>query len=74
MNRFATTFTAAALEDGEHLGEGVGDEVVGIAGACQLSGQPACGVDVAREQLSVGVDIPAPNGRDQLGVTGAVNA
>ena len=65
---------AAALEDGEDLGEGVGDQVVGVAGAGQLPGEPARGVDVAREELAVGVDVAAPDGRDQLGVAGAVNA
>ena len=65
---------AAALEDGEHLGERVRDEVVGVGRAGQLPGQPPGGVDVAREELAVGVDVPAPDGRDQLGVAGAVDA
>ena len=65
---------AAALEDGEHLGEGVGDQVVGVGGAGELAGESACGVHVPCEELSVGVDVAAPDGRDQLGVAGAVNA
>ena len=65
---------AAALQHQEHLGEGVGDQVVGVRGAGDLAGQAARGVDVAGEQLSVGVDVAAPDGRDQLGVAGAVKA
>ena len=65
---------AAALEDAEHLGEGVGDQVVGVAGAGQLARQAAGGVDVPGEELAVGVDVPAPDRRDQLGVPGALEA
>ena len=50
---------AAALEHGEDLGERVGDQVVGVRRPDQLAGQPAGGVDVAREQLAVGVDVAA---------------
>ena len=62
--------TAAALEHAEHLRERLGDQVVGVAGRDQLPRQAAGGVDVAREELAVGVDVPAPDGRDQLGVRG----
>ena len=64
---------AAPLKDGEHLGEGVGDQVVGVARARELAGEAPGRVDVAREELAVGVDVAAPDGRDQLGVAGAVN-
>ena len=59
---------AAALEHGEHLGERLGDQVVGVAGRGQLARQAAGGVDVAAEELAVGVDVAAADGRDQLGV------
>ena len=65
---------ASALEHGEHLGEGVRDQVVGVAGPGELPGEPSRSVDVAGEELSVGVDVAAPYGRDQLGIAGAVNA
>ena len=64
---------AAALEDGQDLGEGVGDQVVGVAGAGELARQASRGVDVPGEELAVGVDVAAPDGRDQLGVAGAVD-
>ena len=51
--------TAAALQDRQHLGEGVGHQVVGVGGGDQLPGQPSGGVGVAGEQLAVGVDVPA---------------
>ena len=65
---------AAALEHREHLRERLGDEVVGVAGGHQLAGQPPRGVDVPAEQLAVGVDVPAADGRDQLGVPGLAEA
>ncbi len=65
---------SAALQDQEHLGEGVGDQVVGVRGPCDLAREAPGGVHVASEQLSVGVDVAAPDGRDQLGVAGAVKA
>ena len=40
----------------------------------QLAAEPAGGLDVAREQLAVGVDVAAAHGRDQLGVAGPVDA
>ena len=64
----------AALQHQEHLGEGVGDEVVGVRGPRDLAGETPRGVHMPGEQLSVGVDVAAPDGRDQLGVAGAVKA
>ncbi len=39
----------------------------------QLARQAPSGVDVAREELAVGVDVTAADGRDQLRITGAVD-
>ncbi len=64
---------AAALQDGEDLGEGVGDQVVGVRRAGQLAGQAPRGVDVAREQVAVGVDVAAAHRRDEFGVAGTVD-
>ena len=63
---------AAALEHRQHLRERLGDQVVGVAGGHELAGQPPGGVDVAAEQLAVGVDVAPADGRDQLGVPGLV--
>ena len=64
--------TAAALEHGQHLRERLGHQVVGVAGRDELAGEPAGGVDVAAEELPVGVDVATADGRDQLGVPGLV--
>ena len=64
---------AAALEHGEHLGERLGDQVVGVGAADQLAGQPVGGVPVPAEQVAVGSDVPAADARDQLGVAGCVD-
>src|SRR5262249_36272273 len=65
--------TAAALEDGEHLGERVGDQVVGVGRTCELPREAACGVDVTREELAVGVDVTTADRRDEFGVAGSVD-
>ena len=65
---------SAALQHGEHLGEGGRHQVVSIGRRDQLAGEPARGVDVALEQVAVGRDVPTPDSRDQLGVSGALDA
>ena len=65
---------AAALEHDQHLREGLGHEVVGVGGRHQLPGEAPGGVDVATEELPVGVDVTAPDRRDQLGVRGVLDA
>ncbi len=37
-------------------------------GGHELAGEAPGGVDVALEERAVGVDVPAADGRDQLGV------
>ncbi len=50
---------AAALEHGEHLGERLGDQVVGVGAADELTAEPGGGVHVPGEELAVGSDVPA---------------
>ena len=64
----------SALEHTEHLHERLGDEVVGVPGRHELASEPARCVDVALEQGAVGVDVPAADSRDQLGVTRRLDA
>ena len=64
---------ATALQHGEHLGERLGDQVVGVGAADQLAGQPVGGVLVAAEQVAVGSDVPPADARDQLGVAGRLD-
>ena len=65
---------AAALEHRQHLRERLGDEVVGVGRGHELAGQSPGGVDVAAEQLAVGVGVAPADGRDQLGVAGVAEA
>ena len=64
----------AALEHAEHLDEGLGDEVLGVTGRHELAGEAAGGVDVALEERAVGIDVPAADRRDQLGVPRCLDA
>ena len=50
-------------------------DIIITGGNLAFADQPVgtSGVDVPREQLAVGVDVSAPDGRDQFGVTGAVD-
>jgi len=64
---------SAALQHREHLGERVGDEVVGVGAVGELARQAAGGVDVAFVEQSVGAQISASDRRDQLGVPGLVD-
>ena len=63
---------ATALQHDEHLGERLGDQVVGVGAADQLAGQPVGGGLVPAEQVAVGSDVPPTHARDQLGVAGRV--
>ncbi len=58
----------SALQHPEDLDEGVGDQVVDVAGRHQLAGEAAGGLGVALEERAVGVDVPTADRRDQLGV------
>ncbi len=60
--------TATALQDLQHLDERLGHEVLDVTGGDELAGEPPGGPDVALEELSVGVGVPASDGRDELGV------
>ncbi len=64
----------AALQDPEHLREGVRDQVVDVGTRDQLPGEAPCRVGVAGVQLAVGVEISAPYRRDQVGVRGTLGA
>ncbi len=66
--------SAATLEYGEHLGEGVRDKVVDIAMADQLAREPARGLDMALEQLTVGGHVATPDRRNELSVARSVDA
>ena len=61
---------AAALEDAEHLDEGLRDEVLHVAGGHELASQPTRSLDVAFEEVTVGSEVPTADRRDELGVAG----
>ena len=48
---------AAALQDAEHLGERLGDEVVDVGAGHQLASEAPGGLDVAGEELAVRRDV-----------------
>ena len=64
---------AAPLQHHHHLGEGLGDQVVDVRARHQLAGEASRGLHVALEELAVGVDVAAPDRRDQLGVRRALD-
>jgi hypothetical protein len=66
--------SATALEYGEHLGEGVRDEVIDIAVTDELAREPARSLDMALEQLAVGGHVTTPDGRNELSVARSVDA
>jgi len=49
--------TAAALQGREHLGEGLGHQVVDIRGRDELAAQSASGLDMAGEEHSIGLEV-----------------
>ena len=65
---------AAALQHAEHLDERLGHQVVGVGGRHELPGEASGGLDVALEEGAVGVDVPAADRRDQLGVPRCLDA
>ncbi len=64
--------TATGGQDLEDLDEGVGDEIVGVAGSGQLTGQAQGRGPVPFEQHPVGVPVTTSNGRDELAVARGV--
>ena len=64
--------TRAALEQREHLRERLRDQILGVGGRHQLPRQAPGRGHVPLEELAVGVGVPTPDGRDQLGVRGPV--
>jgi hypothetical protein len=59
---------AAREQHVEHLGERLGDQVVGIRGGDQLAGEPRRGVAMPGEEIAVRGHVTTANARDQLGV------
>jgi hypothetical protein len=60
-----------ALQDGEDLGEGVRDDVLGIRGGVRvLAGDRTSGSGVALVELSEGDRITAAHGSDEFGIAG----
>ena len=65
---------APALEHHQDLGEGLGDEIVGVGAGDQLPGESAGGLGVSLEERAVRLTVPTADGRDELGVGGALRA
>ncbi len=62
----------AGLEERQHTGERLGDQVVGVRSRDELRGEPGRGIAVALEQLAVRVGVTVADGIDELRVTGLV--